>query len=178
MHYIRVYAKKRLKDGERLWWLEEKAEPEHSLPIQVRLYTQLQDEEKRRLRAEAAILCPQVVKSSTARNKYNDVAFYLLTYQGVLVSNVRDLFTAGSVAGNAGGESPKEKSSYDHIKRALKDIEIEMIEASARLEDALFVEYWGESVAPEARITKWLERADELAAGWTPSKELFLLRRK
>ncbi len=49
MNYIRDYAKKRLKDGERLWWLEEKAEQEHSLPIQVRLYMDLPSEEKRRL---------------------------------------------------------------------------------------------------------------------------------
>lgn len=98
MHYIRDYAKKRLKEGERLWWLEEKAEPEHTLPIQVRLYMDLPSEEKRRLRAEGALLCPQIVAGSRTKNKYNDVALYLLTYHGVLASNTRDLFSAGSVA--------------------------------------------------------------------------------
>lgn len=41
MRYIREYARARLKDGERLWWLEDSPESEHTLPIQARLYTKL-----------------------------------------------------------------------------------------------------------------------------------------
>lgn len=48
-----------------------------------------------------------------------------------------------------------------------------MREAAMRLEDALFVEYWGESVAPPERIAKWLRQADIFAKNWTPSKILF-----
>ena len=171
MHYIRHYAKGRLKDGERLWWLEEKAEQEHSLPIQVRLYMDLPTEEKRRLRAEGALLCPQIVAGSRVKNKYNDVALYLLTYYGVLASNTRDLFSAGSVA------HVKDKSRGGiYIQRALVEIEDEMLAASLRMEDAVFVEYWGESVPPAERINKWLTLADKFAKDWIPSKELFLSR--
>ena len=42
------------------------------------------------------------------------------------------------------------------------------------MSDALFVEYWGESVPPEQRIRRWLEKADALATGWIPSESLFL----
>lgn len=98
MRYIRQYARARLKPGERLWWLEAKPEPEHSLPIQVRLYTSLATEEKRKLRAEAALLCPQVVSPARAKHKYDDAVLYLLTYHGVICSQARDLFSAGSVA--------------------------------------------------------------------------------
>ena len=50
-----------------------------------------------------------------------------------------------------------------------------MIDAAERLDDALFVEYWGESCAPDKRIARWLELADRYAecAGWRPSTELF-----
>ena len=58
--------------------------------------------------------------------------------------------------------------------RSLKDIESEMRQAAERLEDALFVEYWGASVAPPRRIREWLERADQYAKDWIPSNELFL----
>ena len=172
MHYIREYAKGRLKEGERLWWLEEKAEPEHTLPIQVRLYMDLPIEDKRRLRAEGALLCPQIVAGSRIRNKYNDVALYLLTYHGVLASNTRDLFSAGSVA----HVSDKTRGGI-YIKRALVEIEDEMLAASQRMEDALFVEYWGESVPPAERINKWLTLADNFATDWIPSQEMFLSRR-
>lgn len=169
MRYIREYAKARLKAGERLWWIEEKPEQEHTLPIQVRLYTELPQLEKRKLRAEASLLCPIIVAGSRIKNKYSDVAMYLLTYHGVLASQARDLFSAGSVAmasdGNRGGL---------YIHRALADIEDEMINAANTMEDALFVEYWKESVPPKKRIKRWLELADKIATNWKPSKVLFL----
>ena len=41
-------------------------------------------------------------------------------------------------------------------------------------DDALFVEYWGESVPPDKRIAHWLEKADMCARDWKPSECLFL----
>jgi len=171
MRLIREYARGRLKAGEHLWWLEEKPEKEqqHSLDLQVRLFMNLEQEEKRRLRAEAALLCPQIVKPSRAKKKYEDAAMYALTYRGILCPQARDLFSAGSVAlrsdATRGG---------NYLQRALKDIEPEMRTAAKQLEDALFVEYWGEGVLPGSRIKEWLKRADRYAKGvWVPSKELF-----
>lgn len=171
MKYIRSYAKKIHPDG-RLWWIEEKDDSdEHTTPIQARLYTNLSAEEKTRLRAEAALLCPNIVKSGRSRNKYDDMVLYLLTYHGVLCHQARDLFSAGSVA------NPKNDDEGGiYIERALKLIENEMKEAALTMNDALFVEYWGESVPPEQRINRWLRKADELATNWTPSKSLFLDR--
>jgi hypothetical protein len=183
MRLIREYARDRLKEGEHLWWLEEKPEKEqqHSLDLQVRLFMHLEQEEKRRLRAEAALLCPQIVKPPRSKKKYEDAAMYLLTYHGVLCPQARDLFSAGSVALRS---DPKRGGNY--LQRALKDIEPEMQLAAQQLEDALFVEYWKESVPPERRIQEWLKRADEYAQQrskrtkgkakrvWVPSKELFL----
>jgi len=169
MHYIRTYARSRLQKGERLWWLEDNIETEHAIPIQARLYTNLSTEEKTKLRAEAVLLCPSIVKSGRSKNKYDDAVLFLLTYHGVICHQARDLFSAGSVANP---ENDDEGGIY--IERALKLIEKEIIKASLTMDDALFVEYWGESVPVEQRIKKWLEKADALAHDWTPSKSLFL----
>jgi hypothetical protein len=167
MKYIRTYARKIHPDG-RLWWIEDKGEEEHTTPVQARLYTNLTTPEKTRLRAEAALLCPNIVKPGRTRDKYDDVVLYLLTYHGVLCHQARDLFSAGSVANpnndDAGGI---------YIERALKLIEKEMRQAARTMDDALFVEYWGESVPPERRITRWLEKTDALARDWRPSRSLF-----
>jgi len=170
MKHVRKYARGRLKEGERLWWLEDKLEreQEHSLPLEVRLYMRLSQEEKRRFRAEAALLCPQIVKPSRTKRKYEDAAIYLLTYHGVFCPQARDLFSAGSVALRSNSAR-----GGNYLLRALEDIEEEMKTAAATLEDALFVEYWGVSVPKSQRIKKWLERADAYAKGWRPSKELF-----
>lgn len=171
MKYIRAYARKIHPDG-RLWWVEDKEDSdEHTTPVQARLYTNLTPEEKTRLRAEAALLCPSIVKSGRSRNKYDDMVLYLLTYHGVLCHQARDLFSAGSVA------NPKNDDAGGiYIERALKLIEEDMRQAALRMDDALFVEYWGESVSPDLRIKRWLEKADELAKDWIPSKSLFTNR--
>lgn len=169
MKYIREYARKIHPDG-RLWWVEDKEGTEtHTTPLEARLYTNLTMEEKTRLRAEAALLCPSIVKSGRSRNKYDDMVLYLLTYHGVLCHQARDLFSAGSVA-----NPTNDDNGGIYIERALKLIEEDMEKAALEMDDALFVEYWGESVPPNKRITKWLEKADEYATGWKPSDSLFL----
>jgi len=168
MPYIRSYAKSRMKDGERLWWIDDQPE-ERAVSLSVQLYTKLSQPEKRKLRAESAILCPQIVKSGRAAGKYDDVTMFLLTYYGVLCNQARDLFSAGSVAMRS-----SDQRGGIYIERALKDIENEMREAFEYLEDALFVEYWGVNIHREDRIKYWLTTADKYAVGWSPSKSLFL----
>lgn len=168
MKYIREYARKIHPDG-RLWWVENKNEELHTTSIEARLYTNLALNEKTKLRAEAALLCPSIVKSGRSRDKYNDLFLYLMTYHGVLCHQARDLFSAGSVA-----NPNNDDNGGIYILRALKLIEDEMIEAAMRMDDALFVEYWGESVPPDERIKRWLEKADALAKSWKPSDVLFL----
>lgn len=169
MRYIRAYARKIHPDG-RLWWVEGPEEGEqHTTPVEARLYTTLPQEEKLRLRAEAALLCPQIVKSGRSRDKYNDMVLFLLTYHGVLCHQARDLFSAGSVANPANDDL-----GGIYIERALKLIEMQMEDAAMAMDDALFVEYWGESVPPRDRIKRWLEKADALATEWKPSASLFL----
>jgi hypothetical protein len=97
------------------------------------------------------------------------MVLYLLTYHGVLCHQARDLFSAGSVA------NPKNDNDGGiYICRALKLIEREMRDAADTMNDALFVEYWGESVVSEKRLARWLEKADGYATEWKPSECLFL----
>ena len=104
MHHIREYSRGRLGEGERLWWLE----TSHSLPVGIRFYTHLQQGEKRMLRAEAALLFPEVCASRYTRGKYDDASLYLLMHHGVFCPQARDLWTAGSVAGSKGdGDNPE-----------------------------------------------------------------------
>ncbi|MEA2554253.1 MAG: hypothetical protein QOJ65_2429, partial [Fimbriimonadaceae bacterium] len=163
MGHIREYSRNRLKPGERLWWLEDENSP--GMNLEVRLYMKLPPVEKIRLRAEGAILFPQIVGGSREKEKYNDVAFFFLKYRNVFCPQTRDLYTAGSVAGKERGGS--------YLQRSLKNIEDAMRQAALDLPDELIVEYWGKSVKPEKRIREWLRRADGYAKNWKPSDLLF-----
>ena len=165
MEHVRDYWRDRLKPGEHLWWLE----PSHSLPLNPRLYTHLSQAEKRLLRAEAALLCPQICKGSRSRRKYEDAAIYLLTYHGVFCPQARDLFSAGSVALRT-----DDTRGGNYLLRALQDIELLMVDAAQRLDDELFVEYWGVGCPVQLRLKRWLQKADRYASKWKPSEHLFL----
>ena len=169
MDHIREYSRGRLRPGERLWWLEDQEVDEHTWPAEVRLYMHLDGNEKNKLRAEAALLCPEVVAPPRTKYKYADAALYLLRQHGVFCPQARDLFSAGSVALR---DDPERGGNY--LLRALAGIQGEMRIAAQELDDELFVEYWHMSCPPEQRISEWLKRADEMAGDWVPSEHLFL----
>src|SRR5690606_7714489 len=131
MVHIRDYARSRLKEGERLWWLDEGADDQPaSAELQDQVNMNLPQAEKRKLRAEGALLCPQICAGGRYRTKYTDVVMYMLTVRRVLAPQARDLFSAGSVAGKERGGN--------YIARALHDIQREMQVAAHELDDALF----------------------------------------
>lgn len=193
MVYIRNYARSRLKEGEHLWWLDDPSDDSvnHTLPLNARLYTNLDMDEKTRLRAEAVLLCPQILSSGRSRHKYDDLVMFMLTYHGVLCHQARDLFSAGSAAGVGGNGKIKATKMDDkligknfdgiYILRSLLLLEEDMRKASTYLEEKLFQEYWGDDISkqikinvPADRIRYWLSRADYYAKEWTPSDYLFL----
>jgi hypothetical protein len=163
MQHVRNYSRGRLKTGERLWWLEDQDSP--GKPLEVKLYMSLTAKEKIKLRAQGALLFPQIVSGSRVKDKYNDVAFFFLKYHNVFCPQTRDLFSAGSVAGKERGGN--------YLMRSLQSIQAQMIEAATQLPSDLFEEYWGSPVAPADRIGQWLKRADRLAKDWKPSEHLF-----
>lgn len=194
MVYIRNYARSRLKEGEHLWWLDDPSDDSgstHALPLNARLYTNLSMEEKTQMRAEAVLLCPQILSSGRSRHKYDDLVMFMLTYHGVLCHQARDLFSAGSAAGVGGNGRIRETKMEErlvgldfdgiYILRALLHLEDDMRKAAGYLEDKLFVEYWGEEACakidlsnPDAKIAYWLEQADSFAKEWKPSEYLFI----
>lgn len=115
---------------------------------------------------------------------------FMMTYHSVLCHQARDLFSAGSAAGVGGNGRVKSTKvdaliadqSFDglYMLRALSLLEDDIRKAAVYLEDALFLEYWGDSVKlkidihdPMQRIKYWLQQADLHAKTWKPSDYLF-----
>ena len=74
------------------------------------------------------MLCPEIVKPSRSKHKYDDATLYLLTVHGVLCPQIRDLFSAGSVALKSDS-----KRGGNYILRALLDLETEMRRAAGQI---------------------------------------------
>ncbi len=164
MQHVREHSRQRLAEGEALWWLD----ADHTLPVAVKVYRTLPEAEKRIYRAEATLLCPEVVKPGYRRGKYDNAGLYLITQHGVFAPQLRDLFSAGSVGAKDG------KRGHKYIIDAIRDIEVEMLDAAQYLDSRLIEEHWGFSCEPDERIGEWLRLADGYATDWIPSDELFL----
>lgn len=158
MDVVRKYARSRLKPGEKLWWLEE----HHTVDFQMLRYQDLPEAEKMQVRADTAVLCPEVVGSRHRKDKYNAAVKFAASYHGVWVA--RDMFTAASAGG---------------FPKCLQDVRAEMMAAFQNLPHGLFEEYWPEGTDipndAEGRKEQWLRLADVRASGqsWTPSEVLF-----
>ena len=113
---------------------------------------------------------PPVLAHCRGRPRSHSAVPSTLTYHGVFCPQARDLFSASSVT----LRSDKQRGG-NYLLRALQDIEYRMTDAAQRLDDALFIEYWGESCDPDERIERWLALADDYArdTGWKPSDGLF-----
>lgn len=170
MRLVKSYAKRK-HPGQWLWWIGDDAEPSHTLPPIVRPYTSLTRVEKSVLRAEAAIVCPEVFapgkggRNKQKTNSYAKAAIYWLRYHGVFAGNSRDVFSAGSVAGDC--------KDGNYVRCSLMKIERELKEALNYLDDEILYEYWGYIPAPDERVEYWLGLADFHAQSWVPSVELF-----
>ena len=168
MARVREYARSRLQPGERLWWLED----QHTVDLRVRRFSKLNDEEKRQMRAETAVLCPEIVSPGRQHqhNKYDAALHFLLTYRGILAS--RDMFTAGSVG------APDGRRGGEYMLHGLLAVQSEMAAAFRYLDQRLFEEYWPSNTKipadAEGRQRQWLVIADEMAQdAWVPSEVLF-----
>jgi len=171
MTLVRQYARGRLQPGEQLWWLEDLEEQPHALPMEIKIFRHLPNDTKRKLRAEATLLCPEVVRGGRVRGKYDRAGLYMMTQYGVFAPQLRDVFSAGSVGAKDGSRGHK------YIVHAIQDIESEMLQAAQYLDDNIVAEYWSEPCPADKRISTWLDMADEHASDWKPSEELFAARK-
>ena len=85
------YKKKVLKEGDSLWWLSDNGEESTTTGV-IRMWSNLEPEEKSRLLAYAYVMFPEVMSGG-----YNRYALWLVKEKGIVDSCIRDKFSAGGV---------------------------------------------------------------------------------
>ena len=104
------YYRSQAKPGEELWWMDTRQQEEHNMLPVVKLWTNLEKEERHRLRVEAFVRFPEILGSSS--KKFNQLASWLITRQGIIDTSLRDRFSAGGkedllIAGTCYAQCPK-----------------------------------------------------------------------
>lgn len=87
------YYRKKLKEGEELWWLEGTKGEGSVLPPTIRLWNNLDSFEQRKLIVKALALFPEILGKT--QKKFNRLSIWLVREHGIVHPNTRDSFTAG-----------------------------------------------------------------------------------
>ena len=147
--------------------------------VDPRPFSALSEQDRDRVRAEAAILAPEIFSPPWVAGKYFHVGLYLLREYGILCPQVRDLYSAGASSRRAlhglectqdgftvlnsrlrsmsdrlaarvrAGEAPRSARIPQALVWTLLRLEPAMHRAARNLSSELFEEYWGSRPDPD-----------------------------
>lgn len=149
------YYKSKLKPGEDLWWMD--TENSKASNFVIKIWNNLSTREKQELKNKAMVYFPELFSNSN--DKFGRLAIWLVTREGIVCPNVRDLFTAGGKANRLVG-----KKMYKNIPRIFLnlfdnfDFIIETILQTSSIE---LSEYWGIKTNDKKKISDWIEIVSE-----------------
>lgn len=87
---VKEYYKGLKKRGQMPWWMDDNVSEPLSISITVRLWNTLSIKEKFYLKSLLFVLFPEVVNRD-----YSNAALWLASAKGIVVPNIRDLYSAG-----------------------------------------------------------------------------------
>lgn len=173
---ITRYYRTQLSEGEDVWWMDS-GEPEPpTVDTRIRLWSNMNPEEKRGLLTQGMALFPEVF--GIKNNKYRRFASWLVSQHGVVCTSLRDPFSAGGQASIRVGRRTHHRvpKVFERLRDNAKDIasQVELIGA-----DVLEV-YWGERPPRRNRVRRWTAlveaQATEALAGHSFSVSEMLRR--
>lgn len=131
------YYRSRLKEGEELWWLDN----DHSgtSNLVVRMWSALSSGEKQAYQMKGFAFFPELLSNHS--DKFNRMAVWLATGEGVVCPNLRDVFSAGGkdCIELDGVSYPGVSKVIGKLYRGLPSVK-QIVLATDR---SLLAEYWG-----------------------------------
>lgn len=166
---VSKYYKSKLKPGESLWWATDNVEA--AAPATVRLWTALSPEEQTKYAAYGYVLFPEIF--SPGSKKYSRYALWLATHNGIVMTNIRDVFSAGGqkVMLDRHRNEVKLPAVFGRIIR-YKDYILQYLYS---VDEELLREYWGVPEVSDNRIGQWCELvalAADRSVGYSLAKSI------
>lgn len=166
LRHVVEYYKSKLKPGEELWWIDQ----ENSKPTNfvIKIWNNLSVREKQELKNKSMVYFPELFSNNN--DKFGRLAIWLVTREGVVCPNVRDIFTAGGK-----GKIVVGTKVYDNIPRMFLtlfenlDLTIEALVQTSAIE---LSEYWGIKTTESKKISDWIELVSEHSKKITDAKHL------
>ena len=160
------YYKSKLKPGEDLWWIDQ--ENSNASNLVIKIWNNLSLKEKQDLKIKAMIYFPELFSKSN--DKFGRFAIWLVTREGIVCPNIRDLFTAGGKSDFLVG-----KKKYKNVPRIflnLFDNSDSIIQTLMTTSSVELSEYWGIKTTDKRKIADWIELVSSHAKNISDAKHL------
>ena len=125
-----------MKEGEELWWLDN--DNLRASNLVIRMWSSLSQKEKRAYRIKGFVFFPELL--SKRSDKFNRMAVWLATREGIVCPSLRDVFSAGGKVCivKDGEKYPGVSKVIGRLYRELSTIK----EFIQQVDDAELQEYW------------------------------------
>ena len=148
------YYKSQLKEGEHLWWINQEQQRPTSIIIQN--WNKLSYEDRDTLMTKGMVYFPELFGNNL--DKFSRFAAWLVTNQGIVCPNVRDIFTAG-------GKRDIHKNGI--VIKAASRILAKLFEKSEEIRTTLIKtpanileDFWQTQTSKKNVINKWIDIVD------------------
>jgi hypothetical protein len=151
------YYKSKLKPGEELWWIDQ--DNTQSSNLVIKTWSNLTASEKQAMKTKAMAFFPELF--SNRIEKFARFSVWLITREGIVCPNVRDLFTAGGK-----GTIIIDSKTYEKVPRIFLNLFhnlesiIKVINQTPNIE---LTEYWGIETTDDNKIENWIGLTSEHA---------------
>lgn len=160
------YYKTKLKPGEDLWWIEqEKSEPSGLI---IKIWKNLSAREKEEIIVKGMIYFPELF--SNRLDKFGKLSIWMVTREGVVCPNIRDLFTAGGK-----GEIIIGTNKYNNVPKIFLNLNYKADKIKKEIEKISafeLSEYWGHNVNESNKLIIWASLVSNFLSNIPDSKHL------
>ncbi len=149
------YYRTQLQPGEDLWWMDQSSETQ-SNNLVIRIWNNLNRKEKEDLRDKAMAFFP--VQLGNHPSKYSRMAIWLITREGIVCPNIRDMFSAGGQGtihykGRVINNVPR---IIINLMERLSAIKLQVMNTPA----SQLSEFWEISTSEESKLHDWISLVD------------------
>jgi hypothetical protein len=162
------YYKSKLKPGEDVWWMGD--DNSKSSSFIIRIWKNLNPEEKHKLKIKALAFFPELLSNNS--DKFGRLAIWLVTNEGVVCPNIRDVFTAGGKT-----DLILRRETYKNVPRIfstlienIPDI-FNIILNTSTLE---LSEHWNAKINEKNKMSCWIDLVSKEANKISDAKHLNL----
>lgn len=157
-YYQGIARKSKKKQEEMPWWLTAE-NVENSGGINIRLWSGLEQAEKRRLTALILVLFPETMTST-----YENAALWLCSYYQVVNHNMRDLYTAGGRITSVNGIALENRPKHLYATIVSHSSLVKRILTEPTLEEVLLLQDYNPALyKSKNRYETWLQFCEEKA---------------